>query len=259
MPPRARVRRRHRAILAGVTDDGFGRFEVQPAAAGGRGLAILGFPLRVELWFFVTAYLIGPRDHPGWSLAWVAMVLVGVLLHELGHALAGRRLGLEPWIQLHAFGGLTAWRQPRPLTPRQEILVSAAGPAMGIVIGAALLVVAAAGVVEGDTGQRVLEYAVWVNLGWGVLNLVPVLPLDGGHIAASLARLVLGERGRVMALGLSIVLTVLLAGWALASRQWWLAILGVVLTLANVRSLKAAIQYARGGGRTLPPTPGGSD
>ena len=30
-------------------------------------------------------------------------------------------------------------------------------------------------------------YTVWVNLGWGLLNLAPVLPLDGGHIASTAA------------------------------------------------------------------------
>jgi membrane-associated protease RseP (regulator of RpoE activity) len=185
------------------------------------------------------------------------MVLVGVLLHELGHAFAGRRLGLEPWIQLHAFGGLTGWRRPRPLTPVHDIMISASGPAVGIAVGGALLAAGLAGVVEGETMRRILEYAIWVNLGWGVLNLLPVLPLDGGHIAASLARLAFGERGQVVALALSIALTVVLAGWAVVAGQWWLAILGVVLTLANVRSLKSAWEARRWAGRAAAPPPGG--
>lgn len=240
-----------------MTDDRYDDVLRDPAASDRRGLAILGFPLRVELWFFVTAFLIGPRGEPLWSVLWIAMVLAGVLLHELGHAFAGRRLGLEPWIQLHAFGGLTGWRRPRPLTPVQDIVISASGPAVGIAVGGALLAAGVAGVVEGDTMRRVLEYAIWVNLGWGVLNLLPVLPLDGGHIAASLARLAFGERGQVAALGLSIVLTVVLAGWAVVAGQWWLAILGVVLTVANARSLKSAWESRRWAGRAAAAPPGG--
>ena len=114
-------------------------------------------------------------------LIWVVVVLVGILAHELGHAFAGRRLGLEPWIQLMAFGGMTGWMRPRPLTSGQRILISAAGPAVGISIGGAVLIASFAGVFAGASPavMRVLDFVLWVNLGWGVLNLLPILPLDG--------------------------------------------------------------------------------
>ena len=47
--------------------------------------------------------------------------------------------------------------------------------------------------------MRVLNDVMWVNLGWGVLNLLPILPLDGGHIASSVAELVAGRKGRLAA------------------------------------------------------------
>ena len=114
-----------------------------------QGLQIFGFPLRIDPFFFVTAWLIGGRQEPLWMLVWVVVVLTGVLAHELGHAFAGRRLGLEPWIRLMAFGGMTGWMRPRPLTPGQNILISAAGPAVGISIGGAVLVARFAGVFAG--------------------------------------------------------------------------------------------------------------
>jgi len=205
-----------------------------------RGLAVFGFPLRIDLFFFVTAALIG-RQEPLWTLVWVVVVLIGVLAHELGHAFAGRRLGLEPWIQLMAFGGMTGWMRPRPLTAGQKILISAAGPAVGISIGGAVLVAGFAGVFAGASPAvlRVLNFVVWVNLGWGVLNLLPILPLDGGHILASVAGLVAGRNGRIAALIFSIVLTVAIGLWALSAGQWWIGILGVVLTIANVQGLRA--------------------
>ena len=111
-----------------------------------RGLQIFGFPLRIEPFFFVTAALIGGRLEPLWLVVWVVVVLVGVLAHELGHAFAGRRLGLEPWIRLIAFGGMTGWMRARPLTALQQIFISAAGPAVGITIGGAVLVAGRLGV-----------------------------------------------------------------------------------------------------------------
>ena len=67
----------------------------------------------------------------------------------------------------------------------------------------------------------------------------PILPLDGGHILASVAGLVAGRNGRVAARVFSIVLTVVIGLWALFAGQWWILILGVVLTLANVQGLRA--------------------
>jgi membrane-associated protease RseP (regulator of RpoE activity) len=208
-----------------------------------RGLQIFGFPLRVEPFFFITAALIGGNQEPHWLLIWVAVVLVGVLAHELGHAFAGRRLGLEPWIQLMAFGGLTGWQRPRTLTAGQQILLSAAGPAVGITIGGAALAASLAGVFAGAHPAllRVLNYVIWVNLGWGVLNLLPILPLDGGHIASSVAGMVAGRNGRIAARIFSIVLTVVIGLWALVSGSWWILILGVVLTFANVQGLRAEL------------------
>jgi Zn-dependent protease len=211
-----------------------------------RGLQVFGFPLRIDPFFFVTAWLIGGRQEPQWMVIWVVLVLVGVLAHELGHAFAGRRLGLEPWIRLIAFGGMTGWMRPKELTNGQQILISAAGPAVGITIGATVLAASAAGVFAGASPAvtRVLTDVVWINLGWGVLNLLPILPLDGGHIASSLSGMVAGRNGRLAARVFSIVLTVTIGLWALLAGQWWIAVLGVVLTIANVQGLRAELPRA---------------
>jgi Zn-dependent protease len=208
-----------------------------------RSLQIFGFPLRIDPFFFVTAWLIGGRQEPHWMLIWVVVVLVGVLAHELGHAFAGRRLGLQPWIQLMAFGGMTGWLRPRKLTSGQQILISAAGPAVGITIGGAVLLAAKVGffATASPAVLRFAEFLIWVNLGWGVLNLLPILPLDGGHILASVADMVAGRTGRISARIFSIVLTVLIGLWALLAGQWWILILGVVLTFANVQGLRTEL------------------
>jgi membrane-associated protease RseP (regulator of RpoE activity) len=219
-------------------DDPFDQFQQQRQR---RGLQIFGFPLRVDPFFFVTAWLIGGRQEPLWMLVWVLVVLTGVLAHELGHAFAGRRLGLEPWIRLMAFGGMTGWTRPRRLTAGQQIVISAAGPAVGISIGGGVLAARFAGVFAGASPAvlQVLDYVLWVNLAWGILNLLPILPLDGGHILSSVAGLVAGRNGRIAARVFSIILTVVIGLWALLAGEWWIAILGVVLTIANVQGLRA--------------------
>jgi membrane-associated protease RseP (regulator of RpoE activity) len=208
-----------------------------------RGLSILGFPLRVDPFFFVTAWLIGGSREPLWTLAWVAVVLVGVLAHELGHAFAGRRLGLEPWIRLFAFGGMTGWGRPRPLSARQQIAISFAGPAVGLAIGGLVLLGGLSGALAGAPPPlaRVLTDVLWVNLGWGVLNLLPILPLDGGHIVSSAAEMAAGRRGRLAARAFSVVLTVVIGLWALSAGQWWILILCAVFAFTNVQALRVEL------------------
>jgi hypothetical protein len=63
--------------------------------------------------------------------------------------------------------------------------------------------------------------------------------MDGGHIAASAAEMVAGARGRMAARVLSVVLTVAIGLWALLSGQWWILILCVLFTFANVQGLRA--------------------
>ena len=217
---------------------------IQPGRGGsGRGLQIFGFPLTIEPFFFVMAWLIGGRQEPQWMVLWVAVVFVGVLAHELGHAFAGRRLGMQPWIRLTSFGGMTGWQRPRPMTPIQQILISAAGPAVGITIGGTALLATKAGFFAGGSPllQRLAWDVMWVNLGWGVLNLLPILPLDGGHIASSLAELVAGRRGRMAARVFSVVLTVVIGLWALLARQWWILLLCAVFTYTNVQALRTEL------------------
>jgi Zn-dependent protease len=170
---------------------------------------------------------------------WVALVFVGVLVHELGHAFAGRAFGLVPSIELYAFGGLTWWREGRPLGPWRSIGVSLAGPMVGIVAGTVALAFLLSSDLPDPSLERFTLWSfVWINLGWGILNLVPMLPLDGGNIMASFFEMVAKRNGRRFARYASIVFAVGLAAWALAAEQWFLVALLAFLAWNNIRDLR---------------------
>jgi len=196
-------------------------------------------PVRIQPWFFVTALLIGPHRLPGIAL-WLPVVLAGVLIHELGHAFAVRRRGLEPAIELHGFGGVTSWRGATALPPAQRALVSAAGPAVGVAVGAAALVLARLLPPGSPLLGELMQYVVWVNLGWGLLNLLPILPLDGGMIVGSLAEAAWGPQGIFGVRLLSVVVCMALCAIAFSAGWLWSAVLAAVLAVTN-------LQAARGG------------
>ena len=122
-----------------------------------------------------------------------ALLGVSVLLHELGHCLAARRLGLPVRrVRLFLLGGISELTR-RPARPRDEGLVAAAGPAVS------LLLAAAAGAVwlllEPGTALWlvVVELAV-ANAAVAVFNLLPGLPLDGGRLLRALVWSLTGQR-----------------------------------------------------------------
>ena len=176
-------------------------------------------PIRIHLWFWLMAlWLWTLNSEQGWAglVVWVLVVFQGILMHELGHALVGRAFGRQPRIELIALGGLTWWEQREPLSPGRSLGVSIAGPAVGIFVGLIALVVRdMLALPEASIARYAFASLIYVNLGWGLLNLLPVLPLDGGNIVASLMEFLSPSRGRLLAcyvsfasIGLLLVVTV---------------------------------------------------
>jgi Zn-dependent protease len=161
--------------------------ESAPAArpAGPQGLRfnLFGFPTRVDASFLLIVGLIG-YDGIGSHLAiWIGVALVAVLGHELGHALAARHLGAEASISLQGLGGLTRSNRAEPFGRGESAFLTVAGPLAGILLGLPVLAaIRTLGWPTWTDGGYALHAAAFTTLGWSVLNLLPMLPLDGGHL-----------------------------------------------------------------------------
>src|SRR5262249_6728301 len=186
----------------------------------GFSLKIFGIPVTVEITFILMSLVLGSsrRADATLMIEWIAVVFVSVLFHEFGHALIGRAFGLEPRIRLYAFGGMTYWPAGRDISPGRSILVSAAGPRAGILLGGAVLL---AGLTipsqRGSFAAVTVQDLLWVNFGWGILNLLPIRPLDGGGIAFSLEQLITGSKKGTFTLVGSLILASAAALWALSA------------------------------------------
>jgi Zn-dependent protease len=108
---------------------------------------------------------------------------VCLTLHELAHAVTARRFGIEVrGIMLFLFGGVAEIEGEVP-TPAREFAVALVGPAVSVVLGAALaLATRWTGSMDWAVAEGVLGTLALVNLGIAVFNLVPGLPLDGGRL-----------------------------------------------------------------------------
>ncbi len=156
---------------------------------GGRPLLrgrLFGFPVHLDLSFVVIMLIIGyyPGIRPIDMVLWLLITPVAVLVHELGHAVFARAAGARPEIALAGFGGVTTFTPPHPLSRIRSIGISVAGPGVGLAAGLALIGIRTAvdGSVASDSWQwSALETGIFTCIAWSLLNLLPVLPLDGGQ------------------------------------------------------------------------------
>jgi Zn-dependent protease len=174
---------------------------------------LAGIPVRVHPLFWLIALLLGSSSGSILQLLiWVLVVFVSILIHEIGHALAMRRYGQSSQVILHMMGGLTVPEQVSwgsgwanvALTPSQKIFISLAGPGAGFLLaglviagvmasGGSIITTALLGFIPlpaavvlpigGIVLNALVITLLWVNIFWGLINLVPVYPLDGGNVA----------------------------------------------------------------------------
>jgi Zn-dependent protease len=152
-------------------------------------------PVVIEPSFWIIGLLMGfSPEQPIRTLLWVFIVFFSVLVHELGHALVARRLGASAAIRLYSFGGLTL--PDRRLSRWGEVGMSLAGPFAGFLLGGGFLALTLVQPPSNELSVWFLRQLYWVNFGWGIINLFPVPPLDGGHVLMG----VLGSERRRLAL-----------------------------------------------------------
>ncbi|MFO0619456.1 MAG: hypothetical protein U0414_43110 [Polyangiaceae bacterium] len=175
---------------------------------------LFGFEVHVRGSFLLSALLLGgglsflgggsfDAIHIRALMIWIPVLFVSILVHELGHAFAIRWQKLPAEIQIHGMGGTTTWREILPVSRGARIVISLAGPFAGFAFGA---IVFGAGQVAAMTGHPLvftppdagflgrlvgvplslpgLAYTdlIYINFIWGFVNLLPVLPFDGGHV-----------------------------------------------------------------------------
>lgn len=213
---------------------------------------VAGFPVRVHPLFFLICFASGWAllDEPARLAMWVGIVFLSVLLHELGHALAFRRYGCPAAIELHGMGGTTTGEDAERLTHRQSAWVSFAGPAMGFLLGGVVWLVSSLTPLEHQGGLvgEATRLLLWVNVGWGLFNLLPMQPLDGGHLLASAVRARRGYRYERVLHGIGIATAV----GVLALSVWWrmpwmglLALLFGVMNFEQLRRLPKEVRFQR--------------
>src|SRR5689334_16590371 len=137
---------------------------------------VFGFPVEINLSFLLLLAVVYLAFGGLAGVLVVGLAFGSVLLHELGHALVARRLGVHiSGIELSFFGGAAKMVQ-MPRSADHEIAIAAAGPAVSLML-------AGAGFGLGVVLHSTLLWMIGsVNLAIAGFNLIPALPMDGGRI-----------------------------------------------------------------------------
>ena len=212
-------------------------------------MKVLGIPTKIDPSFWLLSFFIASTR--GFNLPlileWLAVVFISVLCHELGHALIGRRFGLSPQITLYSMGGLTSWTNVTEISPAKNLAISLAGPAAGFLLGGICLVAGPAVLTAVPSELLTAAYRdmVWVNIGWGVFNLLPILPLDGGHVLVTLEGWITKKRDQIISHAISLLACFSLVFLAVTLRSWWVAILGIWFGYSNAAFLLNRLKASR--------------
>lgn len=188
-------------------------FQTPPITRYDLNFNLVGIPVRVHPLFWLIAVLLGSSSNNILQiLIWVLVVFISILIHEMGHALAFRQYGQSSQIILHPSGGLTVpvsipWGGRSSVrvgfSPSQQIFISLAGPFAGFLFaglitigvifsGGSIVTTYLFGLIPlpltalmpfgGSILNALASTFLQVNIFWGLFNLLPVYPLDGGNV-----------------------------------------------------------------------------
>lgn len=188
-------------------------------------------PVRIHPFFWLVTAILGwdndrQDDRLKYLLLWVAVVFLSILIHELGHILMGRFFGSRGHIVLTGLGGLAVGSSDVPRR-WQRIAVLLAGPGAGfllagLVIGGSWLAYPEVTIEllclvfhvylppapDAATPHRFVEFTIlslmWVNIIWGLVNLLPIWPLDGGQVSQQICERYRGRDGMRIAIIISL-------------------------------------------------------
>jgi Zn-dependent protease len=233
---------------------------------------LAGIPIRVHPFFWLVTLVMGlggsGDTRPEELLTWILVVFISVVVHELGHAFLQRRFGGRPWITLHGIGGMASCDDCDD-RPRSQILIALAGPAAGFLLAAMVFVVIRltgraggwtvssirpAGFIDypllggllffepfGSTiANNFILNMLWVNIVWGLVNLLPVYPLDGGRVAREVLTLRHPRRGIIWSYQLSMAAGAAMAVYGLfAWQSLFVAVMFGYLAYSSYQALQA--------------------
>lgn len=168
-------------------------FDIGPTPLDVR-LVAFGIPIRVHpsFWLMPILFFWHP-DRLDLVFIFVVCAFFSVLVHELGHAITSEYFGWRSHIFMYFGGGLAVSDRMHDPGPGKNIIVSFMGPCAGFIFYGLVVLIQ---YILRENRISVHDYLLYtfvflkmMNFWWGVLNLLPVVPLDGGNICGAVCQM----------------------------------------------------------------------
>ena len=192
--------------------------------------SIGGTSLDVDFSFFLLIFLFAVRDYDrglAYALVWIPVIFISILFHELAHAGTIAMFGYgSSHVILGGMGGVTI--NERKARPWHDMLISAAGPLSSFALAwICRLIYNGVPFAQHDPMLRVLlPLMYWAGIVWGIFNLLPIPPLDGGKAFRNLLRTILRENTAfIISVWIAMVVGAGIVIYALVRRDYFLAVI----------------------------------
>lgn len=207
-----------------------------------------GIPVGVTPWFFCLMAILAFFVANGNVLHGIMFAIVGAIsigIHELGHATVANRYGLNPQVILGGLGGITQYRSANA---KQSLWITLWGPLSDLILAAIsfgiillLTMFAPTFLPEHAYMEIFLSYMLWINLVWGIFNMLPIYPMDGGKLCGGiLAKFLSPTKAAKVSIIISVIFCIGLVVWSFFSKQIFMVFISFYLLMINGAGIKAA-------------------
>lgn len=205
--------------------------------------SIRGTSIDVDLSFIILIVFFVATNYDAsagiqYALLWAPVILVSVLVHELAHAAMIGAFGYgASAIVLGGMGGVTVNR--RVARPWHDMVISLAGPISSFILAALFwwLRMVVPFFQRDPMFLPLTAYLVLANVFWGIFNLVPISPLDGGHAVRNFLRMFLDERRAfAIAVWIGMIAGTAVALWEARQGSYFIAVFLGWMVFMNFQS-----------------------
>lgn len=182
-------------------------------------------------------------------LIWIAASFLSILVHELGHVLAGIIFGERGYIVLHFMGGVAVGNWPY-LKRWQRIVLYLAGPGAGFLLYGLARLLDHYVIMQTFDVARWNPYMIWffvalyfMTLLVNLMNLIPVFPLDGGQVMREICTAVSPRKGNAACFSIGFAISMAIALYSLAAVAQWQSAREITLPYPGINPTFSVILF----------------
>lgn len=199
----------------------------------------LNIPVQIHpsFWIFLLFFTNIYRNFSIESIILGGVLIFSLLVHEYGHALTAAHFGASPIITLEAFGG-NAQYNSSGISPKQRFFITLNGPLFECLLIVLPYFLLESGNIENYYVRYTLYVTMRLNILWVILNLLPIAPLDGGHLLRYLLEKKLGQKGTRVSHMIGLACAVVAAPYLFFQDFFFFGFLLVIFGFQNFQQLQ---------------------